>query len=454
MKTVCATLLAIGLGTSMAAAQEQPSPDIAQILSQRIDSDKQGVGIAVGVIEGAETSFVAHGVLVADGAPVDENTIFEIGSITKIFTNLLLAQLVLDGKMDLDKPVADYLPAGTTLPDYQSQAISLFDLATQSSGLPPIPPELALADPANPYVAYTADNLAAFLSAYDLPRAPGTQYEYSNIGIALLGQAISHVAEKPYAELVEERILTPLGMADTTLVPADAARFASGHNRMGEAMPHWDFDVFAPAGAYRSTAADMAKFIAAASGQTDTALKPAFELMLARTRPAGSPNMSIGLGWMILKHPGGEIVWHNGITGGFNGFAGYDRASGKGVVVLANQVSQTRIEDIGFHLLDPSLPLTPQPTPRQQVEIDPAVLPDYVGEYQLGPEFNLSVTTENGRLFVQASGQGRLEVLPESETTFFSGDVDAQISFERDADGKVSGLVLHQNGQDIAGRKL
>jgi CubicO group peptidase (beta-lactamase class C family) len=454
MKTVCATLLAIGLGTSVVPAQEPPAPDIAQILSQRIDTDKQGVAIVVGLVDGADASFTAHGALAADGALVDENSIFEIGSITKIFTNLLLAQMVLDGKMDLDKPVADYLPEGTKLPDYQGQAITLFDLATHSAGLPSIPPELALADPSNPYIAYTADNLAAFLAAYDLPRAPGTQFEYSNIGTTLLGQAISHVAEKPYAELVEERILTPLGMADTTLVPGDAARFASGHDRSGTAVPHWDFDVFAPAGAYRSSAADMAKFIAAASGQTDTTLKPAFELMLAKTRPAGSPNMSIGLGWMILKHPGGEIVWHNGITGGFNSFAGYDRASGKGVVVLANQVSQTGIEDIGFHLIDASLPLSPQAVPRDVVEIDPAVLPDYVGEYQLGPEFNLTITTENGRLFVQASGQGRLEVFPESATTFFSRDVDAQVSFERDANGVVSGLVLHQNGQDIAGRKL
>lgn len=454
MKTVFATLMAIGLGSGVAEAQEAPAPDIAQILSQRIDTDKQGVGIAVALVDGTETSFTSHGILAADGAPVDENTIFEIGSITKIFTNLLLAQLVLDGRMDLDKPVSDYLPEGSKLPQYQGQTITLFDLATHSSGLPPIPPELALADLANPYIAYKADNLAAFLAAYDLPRAPGTQYEYSNTGIALLGQAISHVADKPYAELVEERILTPLGMNDTTLVPMDAARFASGHNRMGGAVPHWDFDVFAPAGAYRSTAVDMAKFIAAASGQTDTALKPAFELMLTRTRPAGSPNMSIGLGWMILKHPGGKIVWHNGITGGFNGFVGYERTGGKGVVVLANQVSQTGIEDIGFHLIDPSLPLSPQPALRQQVEIDPAALPDYVGEYQLGPEFNLTVTTENGHLFVQASGQGRLELFPESPTTFFSSDVDAQVSFETDATGTVTGLVLHQNGQDIAGRKL
>lgn len=452
MKTLLATLLAIGLAALPAQAQA-PVPDIDQILRDRT-ADKDGIGIVVARIEGADISFSAQGHLAANGAPVDENTIFEIGSLTKLFTNLLLAQLVLEGRMELDKPVIDYLPRDTHLPDFEGRTITVFDLATHSAGLPPIPPELGLADRANPYAAYTAENLAAFLAAYDLPRAPGSQFEYSNIGIALLGQAISHVAAKPYADLVQDRILTPLGMTETALLPVDETRFATGHDAAGAAVPHWDFDVFAPAGAYRSTAADMAKFLAAASGATPSDLKPAFDLMLEKTRPAGSPNMTIGLGWMVLAHPGGRIVWHNGITAGFNSFAGYDPESGKGVVVLANQVSQTGIEDIGFHLLDPSLPLTPQPKPRTAVEIDPAILPRYAGEYQLGPEFHLTVTTENGRLFVQATGQERLEVFPESPTTFFYRAVDAQISFEIDADGAATGLTLHQNGQDIAGRKL
>lgn len=453
MQFLFAALLVFGLGAVPALAQEEAGPDLSQILADR-SRDKQGVGIVAGTIAGADIAFAASGSLAENGAAVDENSIFEIGSLTKLFTNLLLAQMVLEGRMDLDRPVADYLPQDTQLPDFVGQGMTLFDLATHSAGLPPIPPELGLADRANPYAAYRADNFWAFLAAYDLPRAPGSRFEYSNIGIALLGQAISHVAAKPYADLVEERILVPLGMSETDLQPVDAARFAEGHDAAGTAVPHWDFDVFAPAGAYRSTAADMVKFVAAASGAVPSDLKPAFDLMLAKTRPAGSPNMRIGLGWMILAHPGGDIVWHNGITGGFNSFAGYDRSSGKGVVVLANQVTQTGIEDIGFHLLDPALPLAPQPVARDIVEIDPAILPGYAGQYQLGPEFHLTVTAENGRLFVEASGQDKFEVFPESATRFFYRQVDAQISFETDASGVATGLVLHQNGQDIAGRKL
>ncbi|SEQ24632.1 CubicO group peptidase, beta-lactamase class C family [Devosia sp. YR412] len=456
MRFTLAALAFAALAVSPSLAQEAVvTPDPAQIISDRITRDGQGIGIATAVVEDDVPSFASHGVLAAGGpTSVDEHTLFEIGSISKIFTNLLLAQLVLEGKIDLDAPVSDYLPEGTMVPEFEGKPITLFDLATHTSGLPSIPPELALADPANPYQFYSVDLLNAFLAAFPLPRAPGEKHEYSNIGTTLIGLAVSHVAGQSYEQMVQQRILDPLGMEDTTLVvPEDKLpRFASGHAQ-GQPAGHWDFDVFAPAGGWRSTATDMAKFIAAASGQTETPLKPAFDLMLERTRPAGSPAMSIGLGWMILQHAGGQIVWHNGMTGGFNAFAGYDRNTGRAAVVLANAISATGIEDIGFHLIDPTAPLTPQPQPRTEVQLDPAVLDNYVGDYELGPEFQIAVTVENGQLYVQASGQDRFPAFPESETIFFLKVVDAQISFETGADGKATGLILHQNGQDISGTR-
>jgi CubicO group peptidase (beta-lactamase class C family) len=427
-------------------------PDAATILADRIDRNRQGVGIAAAIVSGGKPAFFSHGVIQA-GTPdrVDEATRFEIGSVTKLFTDLLLAQLVLEGKMALDEPVTRYLPDGTVLPQWEGQAITPFDLATHSAGLPPIPPDIT--DPLDPYKDYGADRLFGFLAQYELPRPPGEQFEYSNAGIALLGAAISHTAGQPYAELVEERILVPLGMTETSMEP-DSGAFAIPHDINGAPVPAWSFDAFAPVGAYRSTAGDLAKFVAAASGQVETPLAPAFELMFSQTRPAGQPNMQIGLGWMILSHPGGEIAWHNGLTGGSNAFVGFERETGKGAVVLANQVGQTGIEDIGFHLIDPTLPLVPQVPPREAISIDPQLLPRYAGQYRLGPEFTLTVTGEDNRLFVQATGQQRLEIFAESETEFFYRAVDAQISFELDPAGEVTGLVLHQNGQDMAGEKL
>lgn len=443
------TVLALLLSMTAAFAQ-----DTGQILSDRLERDRQGTGIVTALIENDTPVFTSLGKAEAGSeTPVDQNTLFEIGSISKLFTNLLLAQMVLDGTMELDAPVADYLPQGTELPEFEGQKITLFDLATHSSGLPSIPPDLGTADPLNPYAGYGAKPFYAFLAGFTLPYAPGTEFQYSNTGTVLLAEAISHIAAKPYAELVSERVLEPLGMTDTALTASEPLRLASGHDAAGKPAGHWTFDIFAPAGGYVSSAADLAKFAAAASGQRSTPLDSAFRLMLKDTRPAGSPNMSIGLGWLILSHENGTTVWHNGKTGGFNSFIGFDLASKRAAVVLANSVTATGIEDIGFHLIDPNAALAPQPMPRQTIEIDPATLSDYVGTYVLGPEFTIAITAEAGQLFVQASGQQRLEAFPETDAEFFLRAVDAQISFERDANGQVTGLVLHQNGLDIPGLK-
>lgn len=448
----------IALASLALAAMTLPAlaQDISQILRDRIERDHQGVAIVVAVVENGTPSFTSFGPLAADGAAVDEHTLFEIGSLSKIFTNLLLAQMVIEGKIDLNAPVADYLPEGRKLPDFEGQTMTILDLATHSSGLPPVPPELAFADPANPYQHYSAELLDTFLSTYALPYAPGETYQYSNTGIVLLGEVLSQVTGESYENLVQTRILDPLGMEDTMLVvPEDkSARFATGHDAQGQPVDHWDFDAFASAGGWRSTAADMAKFIAAASGQVETDLKPAFDRMLEETRPADSPNMTIGLGWMVLVRPeGGSTIWHNGITGGFNAFAGYDRDTHRAAVVLANAVTETGVEDIGFHLIDPAAPLTPQPQQHTEIEVDPALLDNYVGTYELGPEFQITVTAEHGRLFVQPSGQDKLEASAESETRFLLDGGDAEVSFETGADGRAIHIVLHQNGQDIEGKR-
>lgn len=458
MRSVGLALGAILLSGTLAFAQTTDGTvnqsQIEQILRDRVERDQQGVGLAAAVIVDDQPVFANTGMQDVNGeTPVDDHTIFEIGSITKIFTNLLLAQLVVEGKIDLDKPVIDYLPEGTKLPEFEGKSISVFDLATHYSGLPSVPAELASGDLDNPYADYDATKFYAFLASYTLTRAPGAEFEYSNIGTSLLGQAISHVAGKPYADLVSERILTPLDMTETSITVDDFFAFAGGHNADRQPVSHWDLDVFAPAGAYRSTATDMAKFVAAASGQVSTPLDAAFAKMFDRTRPAGSPGMNIGLGWMLLDAPDSQIAWHNGGTGGFNSFIGFDRTSKRASLVLSNALTLTGIEDIGFHLIDEKAPLAPQPKPRTAVDIDVSVLPNYVGTYQLGPEMDLEVTTETGQLFVQASGQGKLEVFPESATAFFFRVVDAQITFETDASGKATGLVLHQNGMDLPGKR-
>ncbi|ODT70244.1 MAG: hypothetical protein ABS75_14160 [Pelagibacterium sp. SCN 63-23] len=440
-------------------AQEAAMPadgEIAQILSDRIGRDQANVGIAVAVIENGETRFVSHGTLTLDGTePVTEHTIFEAGSITKVFTNLALAQLVNDGRIDLDAPITDYLPEGFVLPESEGRAITAFDLATHSAALSGLPPELLAGGLDNPYSGYGIEGLKAWLASYELPRPIGEAFEYNNAGTTLLGLAVANVSGADFSQVIEDQILTPLDMAETSLAltgtPLPDA-MASGHNTAREPTASWDFDTFAPAGALLTSSADLIKFIAAASGQTGTELTPAFETMLARTLPV-EEGTSIGLGWFITTTGQGEIVWHNGMTGGYSSFAGFDRLSGNGVVVLTNMAAQRGVNDIGMHILNPAIPLNEQPQLRSEVEIDTAIYADYVGEYVLAPGAVLTVTTEGDKLFAQLTGQDAFEIFPESETQFFYKVVDAQITFDV-ADGEVKALILHQNGQNMPALKL
>jgi D-alanyl-D-alanine-carboxypeptidase/D-alanyl-D-alanine-endopeptidase len=459
MKAVL-TALAATLLPSAALAEGPANPSsaaIEQILIERIDTAEQNVGIAVAVIEDGVPRFVSYGhPALGDDRPINEHTVFEIGSVTKLFTNVLLAEQVLAGKIDLDAPIVNYLPQGTVLPERGGRQITAFDLVTHSSGLPPVPPDLGAGNPANPYAGYGAEALRAFLASYQLPRDIGTEFEYSNIGLALVVQAVEQVSGKAYASLLDERIFKPLGMTETALTttPGLRERLASGHDAARNPTSNWDLDVFAGAGALRSTVADISKFIAAASGAAASPLDPAFAFMLSRTRPSDPSGGRVGMGWFTLTHPKGEIAWHNGMTGGYNAFAGYDRQSRKGVVVLSNMASTVGIEDIGFHILAENLPLAALPKLRQAAEIDPALLDRYVGKYALTPAFVLEVTREGDGLFVQATGQEKLPVFAENETTFFYKVVDAQLSFSLGADGKAASVTLHQGGYSQPGQRI
>ncbi|HNX98921.1 MAG TPA: serine hydrolase, partial [Candidatus Aminicenantes bacterium] len=223
---------------------------------------------------------------------------------------------------------------------------------------------------------------------------------------------------------------------------------AIGHDGAGNAVSGWDLPTLAGAGALRSTAGDMVKFIQAnlsSAGPLAAALRRSH----GRQRPVGG-NTEIGLGWFVTKTPGGEIVWHNGQTGGYHSFLGLDPGRQTGVVVLHNSASD--IDDIGFYLLDDRLPAPAKR--RTEVVLRPEALEPLPGEYQLVPGFALTVTLDAGKLYVQATGQPRFQVFPGAETEFFYKEVDAQITFVKDGAGKVTGLVLHQNGRDLEGKRI
>ncbi|MFQ5705412.1 MAG: DUF3471 domain-containing protein [Gemmatimonadales bacterium] len=229
-------------------------------------------------------------------------------------------------------------------------------------------------------------------------------------------------------------------------------RLALGRNQGGEVVSNWDIPTLAGAGALRSTVVDMLKFIHANLTPSASSISRALAATHFERVKTGQDTMTVGLGWHRLKTANGGItIWHNGGTGGYRTWAGFDPERRVGAVVLHN--SARSVDDIGFHLLDPEFPLADAPKERTEVSVEPAVLETYVGEYELTPQFVITITRDGDQLLLQATGQPQFPIFAESQTKFFLKAVEAQVSFEVDNSGQVTGLVLHQNGQNVPGRK-
>ncbi|MEM8932967.1 MAG: serine hydrolase domain-containing protein, partial [Acidobacteriota bacterium] len=281
-------------------------------------------GIAVALIDADGERFVSYGHGAEDGAAIDPDTMFEIGSITKAFNALMLAEMAERGAVALYDPVARHLPEGAQVPQ-RGRPIRLIDLATHTSGLPRLPSNMAPADPHNPYVDYSPEMLLDFLAEHRLRRHVGTDYEYSNLGAGLLGFALAHRADTSWEAALRASVLDPLGLKDTTVTLGDAlaVRFAKGHDVLAQPVAAWDLTTLAGAGALRSSARDMAAFVAFNLGLRDSRLLAAMRSTHAQQVDSPMAGGGIGLGWHLRHTDDATIVWHNGGTAGFRSFAGF-----------------------------------------------------------------------------------------------------------------------------------
>jgi len=324
----------------------------------------------------------------------------------------------------------------------------VLDLATQSSGLPGLPSNFAPTDQSNPYKDYTVEMLYSFLSGYKLTRKPGEKYEYSNLGVGLLGNALAHRAGTSYETLVKQRILTPLRMNNTgiTLTLAMRSLLAPGHDADGEPAANWDLDTLAGAGALRSSTNDMLRFLRANIELSEPSLRAAMLLAQKSERPISGPG-HIGLAWHIL--PDGKTTWHNGGTGGYRTMLALDLDRRQGVVVLCNTVNDT-VTPLGFALMRLLAGEKVQPLAIQtDVKLEPKVIERYVGEYELGPGAELKITQKADHLTAQLTGQPAYRIYASAEREFYFLVAPAKLTFEADGNGAVSGLILHQNGSNI-----
>lgn len=414
-------------------------------------------GIAVAWVDRDGIAFFQAGKFSAnDPRPITPDTQFEIGSVTKVFTALLLAESERAGKARRDDPVAKYLLP----PDDKAQAalakITLFSLTTHTSGLPRLPDDFPLLRgliSGNPYAKVTQADLIGSLRAEGPHAVVGQKVSYSNFGAALLGAALGTAWHTSYPEALRSHVLAPLDLTATSIAlrGTPAIRdLAPGHNASGAAVSHWEFDAYAPCGALRSTPRDLAKFLQAALGDEDAPLHTAFVATTTAQRPSEETGGSIGLGWFITPDEKRPITWHNGGTGGYCTFVGFTRTEGgAAVAVLTNHA--VSVDEIGFALLSPPARAA---SPQKAIALSPATLAAYVGEYRASPQFAFQVTLKKDALFVQATGQGRLALFASAPDEFFLTAVEAKIHFARDAAGKITGLVLHQNGRQIPAKRV
>ncbi len=450
-KTAGVAVLVLAMVTTPKGWATDWKPRIERLVKPAVESGVV-VGLAIGVIVGGQTHTFGFGkTSTASPQPPNQTTLFEIGSVTKVFTALALADMARQGMVSLDDPVGKWLHPPIQVPNRDGKEITLAHLATHTSGLPRLGRILeaqALRNPLNPYAQFTIDDLHATLASTRLASVPGTRYAYSNLGVGLLGHILAQRAGMSYEELIQRRICEPLGMWETrvTLPNAWKSRLAEGHDIDGNVLPPWEIVTLAGCGGLRSSVRDLARFVQANLGLLPSPLGEAIQTTHASRLDIG-PHEAIGLGWHLKRAEG--TIWHNGQTGGYHSFVGLRKSPPIGVIVLGNSAGGT-VDAIGYRLLDMLDGKEPAPLPiRVPARVDPSILEQYVGNYELYPNFVLAVTRTGDRLWVQATGQPRLGIYPETETTFFYRAVDARITFVRNPEGKVDKLILHQHGLSL-----
>ncbi|MFZ0493080.1 MAG: serine hydrolase domain-containing protein, partial [Acidimicrobiia bacterium] len=303
---------------------------------QYVDAELN-MGIVIGVVSPCGQDVFAYGASTLEGGrPLDEDTVFEIGSTGKSFTGILLADMVQHNELSLSDPIEEYLPADVTVPTYEGRSITLVDLATHTSGLPNIPDNLNPADELRPYADYTFDQMYEELGLVELLTPPGSEYLYSNFGMGVLGHILELRTGMSYEELVTSRITDELGMPDTraTLTPDMESRLALGY-RGKVVFPLWDNPTLAGAGELRSTVRDLLTYLAANLGLQESDLYDAMQLTHQRFHQANDI-YDIGFGWHIRHRSYGEVVEDIGATGGYYCYVGFLEDKQVGVVVLTN----------------------------------------------------------------------------------------------------------------------
>ncbi len=357
LKTMKTLLLMLAAFTTAGAEIWAKAPVDTQEKIEKWLGQKPG-GVALAWVDAEGVQFFQAGKFSADDPrKITPDTQFEIGSITKVFTALLLAESERAGKVKLDDPAAKFLLAADDPAQAELAKITLRALSTHRSGLPRLSGNLIKAMEAgamnvkNPYAKFGRELLVEALREQGPAAKPTAYPDYSNFGVALLGEALGAAWEMSYEAALEQVVLTPLGLTKTKLATpgwSAPAELAPGHQK-GTRVPHWEFQAYAPTGALCSSTAELARLVEAALGRGEARLPEAFATTM---QPQGKLSLlggKIGLGWHIIDGKEGSVAWHNGGTGGFKSYIAVDRGRGCGVVVLTNHTES--VDALGLQMM-------------------------------------------------------------------------------------------------------
>ena len=438
--------------TSIAESQKVLPSDgeIRKILVERVGASEKDVGIIVGVIEPRGRRIISVGHRnTGDQRPLDGDTVFEIGSVTKAFTALLLVDMVGKNEVALSAPVAKYLPVDLKVPERNGRSITLVDLATHTSGLPFMPENAPpLNDPAA--AKYSAADLKQYVAGYQLKRDIDSEWEYSNVGYWVLTEALSSRGGMDYETLVRKRVIAPLKLLNTdfSISPKMKANLAIGHDAALQPAPAVSelpiYSLMPAAGGLYSTTNDLLTVLSVAMRYERSPIAPAIEATLSVRRPTGGGSEQ-ALGWTVIGKGDQELIYRDGGTYGFASSVAWDPKKRTGVVVLSNQ--QGDVDDIARHLLRPDVPLAkPTNTKHIEIAIDSLLLDKYAARYEAQGEGIFTVARENNFLTIESPadwGLPKLRIRPESPRDFFATELPVRVTFQVSNDGRVTGLIIY-----------
>ena len=415
-------------------------------------------GVSIAVLHNGQIEWArGYGVTSLGAQPVTADTMFQAGSISKPLAAMAALRLVEQGKLALDADVNTFLTSWK-LPSDPVQAgkpVTLRELLTHTGGTTVHGfPGYAQNEPVPTLVQVLDGEKPANTPAIRSEAAPGAKWNYSGGGYTIMQQAVIDIAGEPFPRLLHDTVLAPIGMTHSTYeqpLGKEFQPFAAtpyrGDGKPVEGGAH-TYPEMAAAGLW-TTPTDLLRYAIEVEKSLDGKANHVLSAGMTRQMlTAGVGNW--GLGLEIGGAPGNPYFSHGGVNAGFvNIFAAYAK-NGEGAAVMTNSENGGIIGDEIMHSIAVEYNWPDwHPKERTAVSVDPKVLTQYIGTYALAPNFDLVVTVENGQLMTQATGQGKIPLFAESETRFFPIVIDADIDFVKDAQGKVTSLVLHQNGHNM-----